>query len=81
MSPEYLWFFGWSALLSVMLFFPVSKFVWALSVRRQQRKLERQLTESEVAGQMRRARFIAFFLATAFALMFNANVFGFPGAK
>ena len=72
MSPEYLWFFGWSALLSAMLFFPVSKLVWALSVRRQQRKLERQLTEAEVTGQM---------LVMAFAMMFNANIFGFPGAK
>ena len=81
MSPEYLWFFGWSALLTAMLFFPVSKLVWALSVRRQQRKLERQLTEAEVTGQMQRARFIAFLLVVAFSLMFNASVFGFPGAR
>ena len=78
MSPEYLWFFGWSALLAILLFFPVSKLVWSLSVRRQQRKLERQFTQAEVAGQMQRARFITVFLVIAFALMFNGNVFGFP---
>ena len=79
MSPEYLWFYGWSALLATMLFFPVSKLVWAMSVRRQQRKQERQLTEAELAGQMQRARFITIFLVIAFALLFNGNVFGFPG--
>ncbi len=81
MSPQYLWFFGWSVLLAAMLFFPVSKLVWTLSIRRQQRKLGRKLDETEVAGQLNRARFIAFFLVMAFALMFNGNIFGFPGAK
>jgi hypothetical protein len=78
MSSEYLWFFGWSALLAAMLFFPVSKLVWTLSVRRQQRKLNRQLTEAELTGQMQRARFITLFLVMAFALLFNGNIFGFP---
>ena len=81
MTPQYLWFFGWSVLLAAMLFFPVSKLVWTLSVRRQQRKLQRTLDETEVAGQMKRARFISFFLVVAFALMFNGNIFGFPGIK
>ena len=81
MSPEYLWFFGWSALLATLLFFPVSKLVWSMSVRRQQRKLQRQLSEAELAGQMQRARFITFFLVVVFALLFNGNVFGFPGTK
>ena len=58
MNAQYVWFFGWSALLTVMLFFPVSKLVWALAVRRQERKLKRKLNESEVAGQLQRARFI-----------------------
>ncbi|MFQ5626874.1 MAG: hypothetical protein ACE5FM_09510 [Methyloligellaceae bacterium] len=81
MSPEYMWFFGWSALLAAMLFIPVSKLVWTLSIRRQQRKLERKLDEAEIAGQLKRARFISLFLVVVFALLFNANIFGFPGAK
>ncbi|GBE44550.1 hypothetical protein BMS3Bbin10_02648 [bacterium BMS3Bbin10] len=81
MSSEYLWFFGWSAVLAAMLFFPVSKLVWTLSVRRQQRKRGRTLDQKELAGQLTRARFISIFLVLAFALMFNVNIFGFPGAK
>jgi Na+-translocating ferredoxin:NAD+ oxidoreductase RnfD subunit len=81
MVPQYVWFFGWSVLLAVMLFFPVSKLVWTLSVRRQERKRKRKLDDAELSGQMQRARFITFFLVVVFALMFNANIFGFPGAK
>ena len=81
MGTEYMWFFGWSALLAAMLFFPVSKLVWTLSIRRQERKRQRKLDEAEVIGQMRRARFITFFLVVTFALLFNGNIFGFPGAK
>ena len=81
MVAQYVWFFGWSALLAVMLFFPVSKLVWTLSVRRQERKRKRKLDDAELSGQMQRARFITFFLVVVFALMFNANIFGFPGAK
>lgn len=81
MSDETLWYFGWSTLLAAMLFFPVSKLVWTLSIRRQQRKLQRVLDETEVAGQLNRARFIAFILVVAFAMLFNGNIFGFPGVK
>lgn len=81
MDTQYLWFFGWSALLTAMLFVPVSKLMWTLSVRRQERKLGRKLDSAEMAGQLRRARFIAFFVIVPFALMFNANVFGSPWSK
>ena len=81
MGSENMWFYGWSALLAAMLFIPVSKLVWTLSIRRQQRKLGRFLDETELAGQMKRARFISFLLVVPFALLFNANLFGFPGAK
>jgi hypothetical protein len=81
MEAQTLWFYGWSALLAAMLFIPVSKLVWTLSVRRQERKVERKLDEDEIRGQLRRARFIALFLVVPFALLFNANVFGSPWAK
>jgi len=80
MNAQYVWFFGWSALLAALLFVPVSKLVLTLSVRRQERKLERKLDDAEINGQRQRARFISFFLVVVFALLFNANVFGFPGA-
>ncbi len=81
MDAQYVWFFGWSALLAAMLFFPVSKLVWTLSIRRQERKQKRKLDESEITGQIQRGRFITFFLVIAFALLFNGNIFGFPGVK
>jgi len=81
MDTQYLWYFGWSGLLAAMLFIPVSKLMWTLSVRRQERKIGRKLDAAEMAGQLRRARFIAFFVIVPFALMFNANVFGSPWSK
>jgi len=81
MSKEFIWFLGWSALLAAMLFLPVSKLVWTLSVRRQERKQQRKLEEAEIQGQLRRARFIAFFLVIIFAVLFNLNVFGIPVMK
>ena len=78
MDAQYLWFFGWTALLAAMLFIPVSKLVWTFSVRRQERKLERKLDQSEIAGQLNRARFITIFLVITFAILFNANIFGSP---
>ncbi|GAB4226683.1 MAG: hypothetical protein Kow0032_04670 [Methyloligellaceae bacterium] len=81
MSKEFIWFLGWSALLAAMLFLPVSKLVWTLSVRRQERKQQRKLEEAEIQGQLRRARFISFFLVIIFAVLFNLNVFGIPVMK
>ena len=81
MSAQYVWFFGWSAVLAAMLFFPVSKLVWTLSIRRQERKQQRKLNDTELSGQLQRARFLTFFLVIIFALMFNGNIFGYPGAK
>ena len=78
MSSELLWFVGWTALLAAMLYFPVSKLVWTLSVRRQERKLQRKLDEAEIQGQLNRARFITIFLVIIFATLFNFNVFGIP---
>ena len=81
MTSQLVWFLVWSALLAAMLFFPVSKLVWTLSVRRQERKLERKLDEAEIRGQLHRARFLSVFLVAVFALLFNGNIFGFPGAR
>ena len=60
--------------LAVLLFFPVSKIIWVFSVRRLERKLGRPLDEAERQAQLRRARFIAVFVALAFALLFNLHL-------
>ena len=81
MDATLAWFLGWSALLAAMLFIPVSKLVWTLSVRRQEKKLNRKLEGAEIAGQLRRARFITFFLVVPFSILFNANIFGSPWSQ
>ena len=39
-----------------MLFFPASKLMWVMSVRRMEKKLGRKLEEDEVKGQLRKAQ-------------------------
>ena len=65
--------------LALLLFFPVSKLIWVLSVRRLQRRLDRELNEGEIQGQLRRARVIAVLLSLAFSFFFNLNLIGIPG--
>ncbi|MDH3316008.1 MAG: hypothetical protein OER43_09615 [Gammaproteobacteria bacterium] len=60
--------------LALLLFFPVSKFIWVLSVRRLERKLGKELTEEERQGQRNRARVIAAFLSLVFSLLFNTHL-------
>jgi hypothetical protein len=78
MSPS-IYFVGSVLLLSVLLFFPVSKLIWVLSVRRLQRKMQRELSEQETAGQLRRARILAVLIAVIFSFLFNAHLIGVPG--
>ncbi len=65
--------------LAALLYLPVSKLIWVVSVRRLQRKLGRELDEAEVRGQAKRARFIAFLLCLPFSYLFNLNLLGLPG--
>lgn len=61
--------------LALMLFFPVSKMIWVLSVRRTQRKQGKTLSREEANGQLARARFIAILLVFAFSWLFNLQLF------
>jgi len=65
-------------ILALLLFFPITKLIWVISVRRLQRKLKRELNESELAGQMTRARFISIFVSLLFSYLFNLNLIGLP---
>jgi hypothetical protein len=62
--------------LAALLFFPVSKLVWVLSMHRLQRKLNRELNPQEIAGQQRRARIITIFLVLIFAYLFSLATAG-----
>ncbi len=64
--------------LALLLFFPMSKLIWVLSVRRLQRKTGRELTHEEIQGQMNRARFVAVFVSLIFSLLFNIRLLGWP---
>jgi len=61
--------------LALMLFFPVSKMIWVLSVRRSERMLGQKLTREETRGQLVRARFIALLLVSAFSWLFNLQLY------
>ncbi len=78
MSQE-LWFLTSVVVLTALLFFPVSKLIWVLSVRRLQRRSGRELSEVELEGQLRRARVIAALVSVIFSFLFNANLLGLPG--
>jgi len=74
-----MWYFLLSVLvLAALLFFPISKLIWVMSVRRLQRKLNRELNETELAGQMTRARFVSIFVSLLFSYLFNLNMIGIP---
>ena len=72
-------FILWVLLLAALLFWPMSKLVFVLSVRRLQRKLERPLNEKEVAGQVNRARVISVFVSVLFSYLYNLSTIGMPG--
>lgn len=65
--------------LAALLFLPVSRLVWVLSVRRLERKTGTVLDETERAGQLRRARLVALILVILFSLLFNLTILGAPG--
>ena len=71
-------FIVWVLLLAGLLFWPLSKMVFVLSVRRLQRKLARDLNDTEVAGQMNRARTISVFLSVVFSFLYNLSTIGMP---
>ena len=72
------WFWMSVVVLAVMLFFPASNLIWVTSVRRQQRRLSRELDNNELQGQKNRARFIAFFVCLLFSFLFCLNIIGMP---
>jgi hypothetical protein len=73
MSP---WTYYWLsvAVLAAVLFWPASKMIWVLSVRRLERKRGQALAEAERAGQRNRARLIAIIVCTVFSALFNYQI-------
>jgi len=65
-------------ILAAMLFFPVSKMVWVVSVRRLEKKLQKTLTDEERRGQLNRARIITIPVVLTFAWLFCFNMGFYP---
>lgn len=71
-------FIIWVLLLAGLLFWPMNKLVFVLSVRRLQRKLARDLNETELAGQVGRARVLSVFVSLMFSFLYNLSTLGMP---
>ncbi len=72
-------YWAWVVALAAALLYPVGRLIWVFSVRRLQRRLGRALREEEIAGQRRRAYFIAVPVCLAFAALFNMRLLDFSG--
>ena len=74
MSVKYFYIFS-VILLSVMLYFPVNKLIYVLSVRRLERRRKIRLSKMELKGQLIRSRIITVILVILFSSLFNFNFY------
>ena len=65
--------------LAALLFLPVTRLIWVMSVRRLERRQKRRLEEAERGAQLRRARVLATVVALVFSFLFNLQSVGLPG--
>lgn len=73
-----LYFYFSVIVLALLLFYPVYKLIWSISIRRLQKKLARELSVEEINGQRSRAKFIAIPLVSIFSWFFNLQLLGIP---
>jgi len=71
-------FWLWVIGLTALLIYPVGKLIWVISVRRLQRKLQRELSDTEIEGQRSRAFFVSVFVSLVFSALYNLSTIGFP---
>lgn len=71
-------FWLWVFLLVALLFWPVSQLIWVVSVRRLQRKLNKELNENDLQAQKQRARFVAVVVCFVFSVLYNLARLGMP---
>ena len=57
--------------LALLLYYPVNKLIFILSVRRYEKKIGNSLSEEELRGQLIRSRFITIILIIFFSSLFN----------
>jgi hypothetical protein len=66
-----LWYGLSSLALGIVLFFPLRKLMLAMNINRQQRKLNRELTEEERESLNRKLTILAAAIAVTFAFFYN----------
>lgn len=71
-----LYFYLSVIVLALLLFYPVYKLIWSISIRRLQKKLAHELSIDEINGQKSRAKFIALPLVCIFSWFFNLQLLG-----
>ena len=65
------YYWGSVIVLAAALFFPVSRLIWVLSARRLSARMDRELSEQELRGQRRRARWLAAPVCLIFSALFT----------
>ena len=61
--------------LVLLLYTPVNKMIYVLSVRRLSRKINSNLSETQLKGQLIRSRFITIIVLFIFSCLFNFKIF------
>ena len=61
-------------ILTLLLYYPVNKLIFVLSVRRLEKKTGKNLSNMEKSGQLKRSRFISIILILLFSFLFNINI-------
>ena len=62
-------------ILSVLLYYPVNKLIYVLSVRRLEKKTQNKLVAEELKGQLVRSRLITIIIVLIFSSLFNFKYF------
>ncbi len=66
-----LWYGITSIAFGILLYFPLRKFMLSLAINRNQRKLNRNLTEEEIQKLRKKTYLIAAGVAITFAFIYN----------
>ena len=74
MSANYFYIFS-VIILVILLYIPVNKMIYILSVRRLSKKMNSNLSETQLKGQLNRSRFITIILLCLFSCLFNFKIF------
>jgi hypothetical protein len=72
---ELIWYGVSSLVFGIILFFPLRKLMLGMNINRQQRKLNRELTEEERDSLNRKLTILAAGISVTFAFFYNKYLF------